>query len=207
MIFSLGRYDTDNNISPTEGSEITLRQKITGGPILRGNYQFMESSLDGTYYYPVDFSDSFRTNFRLFGSVSYIYPYLGQPVPFIERYKLGGYNDMRGYDFDRLGPKFSALRSPGSEPSEYNRGGDKKMYYQLEYFVPLIQEAGIKALLFTDIGRVYDEPEMISFNNMEKDVGFGFRWQTPIAPFRFEWAYPIVDGKLGESKMIFSIGF
>lgn len=207
MIFSLGRYDTDNNISPTEGSEVTLRQKITGGPILRGNYQFMETSLDAAYYYPIDFGDSFRTNIRLFGNISYIYPYLGEPVPFIERYKLGGYNDMRGYEFDRLGPKFYALRAPGDEPLQYVRGGDKKMYYQFEYFVPLIQEAGIKALVFTDIGRVYDEPEAISFSNMDKDVGFGFRWQTPIAPFRFEWAYPIVDGKLGESKMIFSIGF
>ena len=57
------------------------------------------------------------------------------------------------------------------------------------------------------MGRVYDNNEAISFQGMSRDVGFGFRWATPIAPFRFEWAYPIVDGKLGESKMIFSIGF
>ncbi len=74
-------------------------------------------------------------------------------------------------------------------------------------FMPLIQEAGIKALLFTDIGRVYAENEALSFEDLKRDVGFGFRWQTPIAPFRFEWAYPIENGKLGESRMIFTIGY
>jgi hypothetical protein len=67
--------------------------------------------------------------------------------------------------------------------------------------------AWYKALIFADMGRVYAEKEAISFKDMSRDVGFGFRWQTPIAPFRFEWAYPIVNGKLGESEMIFSIGY
>jgi outer membrane protein insertion porin family len=207
MIFSLGRYATDNRISATEGSEVTLRQKFTGGPILKGDFEYMETTLDGAYYYPVDIGDSFRTNFRLYGNVSYMYPLFKKPIPFTERYKLGGYNDMRGFEFDSIAPRFYLLRAPGDEPRDYPRGGDKKMYYQFEYFVPLIQEAGIKALLFSDFGRVYDDNEAITFKGLYKDVGFGFRWQTPIAPFRFEWAYPIEEGRLGESRMIFSIGY
>jgi len=207
MIFSLFRYVRDNNIAPTEGSEITLRHKITGGPILRGDYKFQETSLDAAYYQPLDFSDTFRTYFKLSGNLSYIYSYLGSQVPFVERYKLGGYNDLRGFKNESIGPKFYMLRSPGFEPMEYNRGGDKKLLFQLEYFVPLIPEAGIKALAFADWGRVYDDDELISLKGMNRDVGFGFRWQTPIAPFRFEWAYPVIDGKLGEAQPIFSIGF
>jgi outer membrane protein insertion porin family len=206
-IFSVIRNKTDNNISPTEGSQVTLRQKVTGGPVLRGDYKFYESSADASYFYPIDFTDSYRTHFRLFGNISYIYPQGSEPVPFRERYRLGGYNDMRGFDFERLGPKMYMLRSPGESPGVVVRGGDKKMFYQLEYYLPLIQEANIKALLFTDWGRVYDEKETISFSGFDKDVGFGFRWQTPIAPFRFEWAYPIVDGHMGESRMIFTIGY
>jgi len=207
MIFSLFRYATDNNISPTEGSEVTLRHKLTGGPILGGDYKYQESSIDAAYYIPLDFSDTFRTYFRLSGSLSYIYSYMGAPVPFAERYKLGGYNDLRGFDWGTIGPKFYMLRAPGYEPKAYNRGGDKKLLFQFEYFVPLIPEAGIKALGFMDMGRVYDDSELISTKDMSRDVGFGFRWQTPIAPFRFEWAYPIVDGKFGDPKAIFSIGF
>ena len=207
MIFSLFRYATDNNMSPSEGSEIKVSHKITGGPVLRGDYKFQETSIDAAYYLPIDFTDTYRTYFRLSGALSYIYSYMGEPVPFAERYRLGGYNDMRGFDGQSLGPKFYMLRAPGYEPQAYNRGGDKKLLFQFEYFIPLIPEVGIKALTFMDMGRVYDDSELISLKNMSRDVGFGFRWQTPIAPFRFEWAYPIVDGQLGEARPIFSIGF
>jgi outer membrane protein insertion porin family len=207
VIFTLGREDTDNRITPTDGTDVTLRQKVTGGPILNGDFEYMESSIDAVYYYPVDLGDSFRTNFRLFGNLSYIYPLYKKPVPFSERYNLGGYNDLRGFAFNSVGPRFYMSRAPGDEPGRYALGGDRKMWYQLEYFVPLIQEAGIRALVFADMGRVYKEDEAISFKDMSRDFGFGFRWQTPIAPFRFEWAYPIEDGKVGESQMIFSIGY
>jgi outer membrane protein insertion porin family len=207
MIFSLSRVDVDNYLDATEGTDVTLSQNFTGGDLLKGDNQYMESSLDATVYYPIDFSEQYRTYFKLHGLVSYIYPMAGEPVPFSERYRLGGYNDMRGFGYYDIGPHFTLLRAPGGSFSEINKGGDKKMYYQLEYFLPLIPEAGIKALLFTDIGRVYDDDETIVFSDFEKDVGFGFRWITPIAPFRFEWAYPIVDGELGDMEIIFYIGY
>jgi outer membrane protein insertion porin family len=207
-IFRLTRVDTDNYIEPTEGSDIELRQKVTGGPVLGGDFNFYESALDGSYYYPIDMSDTYRTYFKFRGLVSYIYPMAGEKVPFGERYRFGGYNDLRGYDWTSIGPKFRILRSPGDVGTEVNRGGDKKMLLQLEYFAPLIPEAGIKALLFTDFGRIYNDDESLQFGDFKKDLGFGFRWNTPIAPFRFEWAYPLEEkGKLGDGKVIFSIGY
>ena len=128
-------------------------------------------------------------------------------MPFDERYRLGGYNDLRGYEFWDIGPRFRVMRSPGDVAISYNKGGNKRLYGQLEYFVPLIPQAGIKALVFTDIGRVYDDDEGLALEGFYRDVGFGFRWITPIAPFRFEWAYPIEDGKLGDMEIIFYIGY
>lgn len=207
-IFSLIRNDVDNYIDPTSGSEVTVSQNFTGGPLLRGDNQYMESRFDGTAYLPVDYTDTYRTYFKLHGVLAYIYPMYGQPVPFYERYRLGGYNDLRGYEFTEIGPRFSLLRSPGGSRSTINKGGDKMMYYQLEYFMPLIPEAGIKAMLFGDIGRVYDDNEALVWSGFAKDIGFGFRWITPIAPFRFEWAYPIDEkGRLGDMEIIFYIGY
>ena len=62
-------------------------------------------------------------------------------------------------------------------------------------------------LLFADIGQVFLESEPISFKNMKSDVGFGFRWLTPMAPLRFEWAYPYdsVKNKLGSPQFIFTM--
>jgi outer membrane protein insertion porin family len=207
-IVSLIRNDVDNYIDPTSGSEVTVSQNFTGGPILRGDNQYMESRLDATAYLPIDFTETYRTYFKLHGVLAYIYPMGDEPVPFYERYRLGGYNDLRGFDYLDIGPRFSLLRAPGGSRSTINKGGDKMMYYQLEYFMPLIPEAGIKALLFGDIGRVYDDDEAITWSGFSKDVGFGFRWITPIAPFRFEWAYPIDEqGRLGDMEIIFYIGY
>ena len=72
-----------------------------------------------------------------------------------------------------------------------------------------IGTTGIKSLVFADAGRVFREDESISLGELKKDVGFGFRWLTPIAPFRFEWAYPYDDQKkrLGELQFIFTLGY
>jgi len=207
-IFSLSRTDTDNFIDPTEGTEVDLRQQFTGGPVLRGDNEYMETTLDGSWFIPLDFSEEYRTYFKLHGFLGYIYPMGDKEVPFLERYRLGGPNDLRGYKTWALGPKFSVLRAPGDAASRYNKGGDKKLYFQFEYFAPLIPQAGIKALVFTDAGRVYDDAEALELSGLYKDVGFGLRWITPIAPFRFEWAYPILDGgKLGDMEIIFYIGY
>ncbi len=207
MIFTLSRNDTNNYIDPTEGTEVYLKQQVTGGPILRGDHEFMESSLEASYYYPVDIGESYRTYFKFHGLVSYIYPLREKPVPYFERYMLGGYMDLRGFDYRSIGPYISILQAPGAPVLPWPKGGDKKMLYQFEYFFPLIQEAGIKALFFYDLGRVFDNSESLSFSDFRKDLGFGFRWITPIAPFRFEFAYPYKDGKLGDMVPVFSIGY
>jgi len=207
-IFSLSRVATNNYMDPNEGSEVDLRQQITGGPILRGDQQFMESMADASYYLPFDFSDTYRTYFKFHGLVSYIYPNGDKEVPYMERYRLGGPLDLRGYRSWDIGPRIGLLRAPGDAPQLSNKGGDKKLLFQAEYFVPLIPEAGIKALLFSDIGRVYDDAEALAFKGFYKDVGFGFRWITPLAPFRFEWAYPVLEGgKLGNMEIVFYIGY
>ena len=206
LALSLSRNAVNDYLEPSDGSIISLSQIVSGGPLL-GDKKFMETSLDAAYYYPVDFIEGYRTYFRLRGLFSYIYPLGGEPVPFLERYRLGGFNDMRGYPYWEIGPKFYVMRTPDNTAVEYNRGGNRKLLLQAEYFVPLIQEARIKALLFADVGRVYDDNESLSLRNLYSDVGFGLRWVTPIAPLRFEWAFPFEKGKLGDMEFIFYLGF
>ncbi len=206
LIFSLSRNATNNFLDPSEGSKVSLSQRFTGGPFLMGDREYTESSLTGSYYFPIDFTDSYRTYFHFKTSLSYIYQLTEKDVPFFSRYRMGGYDDLRGYKTNSLGPKWSVLLSP-TAPQIYNRGGDKSLLVQLEYFFPLIPEAGIKGILFTDWGNVFDNNETISFDALKKDVGFGIRWITPMAPFRFEWAYPIEDGELGDSEFIFYLGY
>jgi outer membrane protein insertion porin family len=206
VTFALSRNSTNNYIDPTEGSNVRLAHGFTGG-VLGGDFEYMESIAEASLYIPIDFTETYRAYFHLRGVLGYLQPVGDEPLPLIERYRLGGYNDMRGYKPNDIGPYFNIIQNPQGANSEFNKGGDKQMYYQLEYFVPLIPEAGIKALVFGDMGRVFDDTESMQFKDMYYDYGFGFRWITPFAPFRFEWAYPYEDGKTGDMRFIFYLGY
>lgn len=205
----LSRRDLDNYLDPTEGTDVNVSHEFTGG-LLKGSYEFWESTADADYYIPLDFSESYRTYFKIKGFVGKLWSVKGKEIPAGEKYRLG-YYDLRGYRYNAVGKKSLRLKGPNSSGLEYNVGGDKKMYFQFEYFMPLIPQAGIKALVFADMGNVYTEEQNynLNFKQFKKDVGFGFRWLTPIAPFRFEWAYPYDDEKkeFGDMEFIFNIGF
>ena len=67
-------------------------------------------------------------------------------------------------------------------------GGTQELFYNLEFQFPLISEAGIKGVVFYDIG---DADNELVLSEMRQDVGFGFRWFSPIGPLRFEWGFPL----------------
>ncbi|SME99606.1 outer membrane protein assembly factor BamA [Pseudobacteriovorax antillogorgiicola] len=206
VVLSLSRNDTNNYIDPSEGSSVRLSQEITGG-LLGGDRNYYETLFDGAYYFPIDFTDTYRTYFKFHSLFGFLWPMGDEQIPLFERYVLGGPENLRGYDYRSVGQKFTIIRAPGGFPSEVAYGGNKQALFQLEYFFPVIQQANIKGLLFYDTGRVYSEDEPVEFKDFSSDVGFGFRWITPVAPFRFEWAYPIVDGDLGDLEFIFYLGY
>jgi outer membrane protein insertion porin family len=109
---------------------------------------------------------------------------------------------LRGYQFFRVGKrKFSNqyYTSPDAQsqyPNPVDRyqealrpvGGRQQALYQMEFEFPLIAEAGIKGVTFYDVGEAEDQ---LTSDNLYSDVGFGFRWFSPIGPLRFEWGFPL----------------
>ncbi len=208
MVLGLSRKDLDNNLDPTQGNWVSVSHAINGGP-LRGDFQYMESLGDAWLYLPVDFTETYRTYFRLRGVMGKLWSFRDQAIPPSERYRLGGYDNLRGYAYGTVSPQDRRIKTPLNGYYDYYLGGDKELYFQFEYIVPLIPKAGIKAVFFADAGRTYLEEEGFVLENLKKDVGFGFRWLTPIAPFRFEWAYPYIDEKrtFGDLQFIFTLGY
>jgi outer membrane protein insertion porin family len=41
-----------------------------------------------------------------------------------------------------------------------------------------------------------------TFSNLRYAVGFGFRWNSPIGPLRFEWGIPL-NRQVGEDPIVF----
>jgi outer membrane protein insertion porin family len=106
-----------------------------------------------------------------------------------------------------IGPRIEVVNGPfATSVDRIVVGGNRRLYGAGEYFIPLIPEANLRLVSFWESGTVLDDHETFAFDKFKHDVGFGLRWQTPIAPFRFEWAWPVEKGRLGEQEFIFSVG-
>ncbi|WGL61158.1 outer membrane protein assembly factor BamA [Pigmentibacter sp. JX0631] len=204
-------YDaTDNYLNPTSGIFLSGTNAIAFKGYF-GQYSFGSSSALFSGYIPVNFSDNFKTNFRLAFQPRFVYQiYEDEPVPLWERLKLGNAYYMKGYSNagETLSPTESVtLSNLTGQTVNLDSGGNRSFYSTVEYFVPVIPQAGLRFVAFAEAGTVLDDYDSFSSDNIKYDVGFGFRWTTPIAPFRFEWAFPVEkNGKLGQAHFIFSIG-
>ncbi len=202
-------YDKTNNyLFPTDGYYLSLENRYAT-PILWGDHSFGRVEFTAEYYVPVVFGDDFLTNFRFAFSPGYMYPVDGKPIPIWERYRLGTQLAMKAYTARErvISPRASVLYSPYSSTTrEISLGGNRRLYGSAEYFVPLIPEANLRFVTFAEAGSVLAENDNFEFEDLKYDVGFGFRWMTPIAPFRFEFAFPVEERKLGRSEFIIFIG-
>ncbi|UCD84554.1 MAG: outer membrane protein assembly factor BamA [Deltaproteobacteria bacterium] len=201
---SLTRDSRDHPFDPSRGSVNSFSVEYAGG-FLQGNYDFTKFSLSSRWYFPVVWG----TVLMFHGRSGY--GLADRELPFSERYFLGGINSVRGYQYWSLGPRDNILLSEGLPTSSTQSvavGGNKMVVMNLEFLFPIIKEAGLKGLLFLDGGNAYRESESFFESPLRASWGFGFRWFTPIAPFRFEWGFPFKKpGEDIESSIFeFSIG-
>ena len=135
-------------------------------------------------------------------------------VPIFERYFPGGiYGDggIRGYRLRSLGPmiKVQSSSDPTAPLQPYGVGGNLLTALNLEFEFMMVPPAQIKGVVFMDIGNAYNTEPLycvapnpselpkadpcvkFNFKYLRRSVGFGFRWQSPIGPLRFEWGFPL----------------
>ena len=202
-------YDKRNDrFAPSDGLYTSASLEYAG---LGGDRQknFTKGFVTARYYKPIFFGLTFRNNLN-YGFINSNIP--GQDPPFNELFLLGGANSLRGFNWFEVGRRrFSnklyacytatSLQAgcPGGSGTGLSAdqaraksflpyGGSQQLYYNLEFEFPLITEAGIKGVVFYDVGTAED---YIGFDELRSNVGFGFRWFSPIGPLRFEWGFPI----------------
>ncbi len=201
---SIVRDSRDHPFDPSKGSVNSFSVEYAGG-FLQGDFDFTKFSSSSRWYFPVVWGTVLMLNGKLG------YGLAKRELPFSERYFLGGINSVRGYQYWSLGPRDEILvqkDEPTSSTQSIAAGGNKMVVFNLEFLFPIIKAAGLKGLLFLDGGNAYRESENFFESPLRAAWGFGFRWFTPIAPFRFEWGFPF--RKPGEdidpSVFEFSIG-
>ena len=221
-------YDTrDNRLFPTKGHYHSLVTEVSDAALGSEDgleYKRMQAFL--RYYYPLPLSLVLKLN----ASAGIVVGTDGRSVPISERFFPGGIYSIRGFEPRSLGPNLNVARAndPDASTSPFNIGGNKEVVFNLELEFPIIEQAGIKGVIFADAGNAYDDDEAFFYAGgnqqdipnaywlsngelvdggpplgMFYSVGFGFRWFSPIGPLRFEWGIPLTKQHVYDRDIIF----
>jgi outer membrane protein insertion porin family len=220
-------WDTrDNRLFPTSGVYLRGSTEIAVDALGSTN-EFLRNRFTGRFYYPLGggFVLKLNTEAGLVTSPS------ADGVPIFARFFLGGIVDVRGFRFRSIGPRAPLTEStdPNSIPivNGANIGGNLMFYDNLELEFSILEDVGIRGVIFTDAGNawnlegvycqagarpLYDELNPCfdfpnDLMNLRTSWGFGLRWFSPLGPLRFEYGFPFAPLPFEETRRFeFTIG-
>jgi outer membrane protein insertion porin family len=219
-------YDTRNNrLFPSKGVYLQGSTEVAHSALASDN-QFVRHRVIGRFYYPLSENIVFKVNTEagLVTSPS------DEGVPLFARFFLGGIFDLRGYRLRTVGPRLplkSALDENAPPVANGANVGGNLMYFQnVEIEVPIVQQVGLRGVVFTDLGNNWNLEDVYcsaapaaryevtdpcfsasDLLNVRTSWGFGLRWFSPLGPLRFEWGFPFSPLPFEESSVFeFTIG-
>ena len=220
-------WDTrDNRLFPTSGVYLRGSTEIAVDALGSTN-EFLRNRFTGRFYYPLGagFVLKLNTEAGLVTSPS------ADGVPIFARFFLGGIVDVRGFRFRSIGPRAPLTQStdPNSSPilNGANIGGNLMFYDNLELEFPILEEVGIRGVIFTDAGNAWNLEGVYcqagarssyaeldpcfdfpgDLLNVRTSWGFGLRWFSPLGPLRFEYGFPFSPLPFEETRRFeFTIG-
>lgn len=188
------RNTINNPLDPTKGSRQIARVEVAG---LGGDEKFWMLRFNNDWYYSFHEMEAGPVTFAQRLDFGYGKTFNDDTFPLFRRFFAGGINSNRGFEARELGPK-------DEEGNEF--GGNKELIANFELIFPLLSEAGIKGLVFYDVGNAFDDDQNIDFADFRHAAGFGIRWRSPLAPIRIEFGIPI-DKEEGENSFVTHFSF
>ncbi|MFC1839175.1 outer membrane protein assembly factor BamA, partial [Thermodesulfobacteriota bacterium] len=175
------RNSQDRPWNTTRGSVNSLSMEFTGG-LLGGDTAFNKYTLNSIWYFPLKWNTVLVAN----GQLGYVKQRSGGRLPLYEKFRLGGIDSIRGYEWGTVSPL---------DPRTVDEiGGDKMWLYKLEFRFPLMKDEGIRGLVFFDAGNAFTTGDSW-MNGAARSVGFGLRWYSPMGPLRLEYGFKLNDRK------------
>jgi translocation and assembly module TamA len=169
---------TDDLLNASRGTRV----KITAQPFF-GNYfsefEILKSRLDISHYFPIVSED--RLVFAVRGAAGGIWGAERSSYPSTLRFFGGGGGSMRGYEYQSVGPRNERGKPDGGGAMAEVSGEVRWRWSET-----------MGATVFVDGGMVYDKPDVSQLGqNFLWGGGIGFRYFTPIGPFRLDLATPL----------------
>jgi outer membrane protein insertion porin family len=187
--FRSDRVDYDDApaelISPIEQSANRGRIDAVGFQTLydtRAGRPFTRSGLYASVLVERTLSRSDFRFTRLIGEAQYYIPFGGErvlllrgivgaasdPLPLSEKFWLGGFELLRGYDQDEF-------------------RGDRMLLGSAEFRFPVME--AVQGAFFVDVGTAWNKGQTLQARDVRAGIGAGLRFASPIGVIRFDLAY------------------
>jgi len=192
--FGMVRDTRDRMTGARRGSENSITVKYAGG-VFGGDAEFTKLEAFSSWYFPLPWTTVFH--FKLAGGQ--VWENEPGKLPVYERFYLGGMNTIRGFKYGKASPIDSVTGD--------RIGGDKMWYTNIEYIFPIMDEAGIRGVVFFDAGKVTADDEDWNLDSYNKAAGLELRWLSPMGPLRLVWGHNL-DPAPDEDQAVrdFSVG-
>jgi outer membrane protein insertion porin family len=217
----LGSSKTNDLFFPTEGDNISLITEISSSKVHWDATNFITSeklpTIDSLgYYFKVQLTTAFyfstaRNNNSVFatkfksGFIQMLSGGQGLVAP-NQTFFAGGSNSVRGWKSRELIPPDEINDDylvPSLNEQLKIRGGTFLLEGSFEYRRRFEEDFGF--VLFLDYGNTWNGPNQFEWNQVALAIGTGFRYYSPIAPFRIDFGFKLYDPK--DLKYIYDVPF
>ena len=184
----------DKIVNTTKGNRVQLITEIAGGP-LGGTNDYYRLEVRGSEFLPV-----FQTQTQvlgLIGRAGVVQNYgRSTSVPFYDRYFLGGPDDLRGFEFQDVGPKDALGEAIG---------GKTYSMFTAEYSLDVVKP--VRFAIFYDAGFVNGPAYDFNPSGYNDDFGVGLRLFVAGAPLSLDFGIPLTTDKVNKKGNQFNFSF
>jgi len=153
------------------------------GSFFGGNVNYNLIEFTGKYFWNINiFSNrknitKYQTVFASLMNFSSVNAIKNSDIPISELFYSGGPNELRGFEYQKVGPVDSDGTSIG--------GKIKIVSTILEIRQNIF--SSVDFITFCDVGNVWENYEVLSFSDIKTNLGLGLRIDTPIFLLRLDY--------------------
>ena len=200
----------DSKVDPHTGSLVELGTDYAG---IGGDAKFIRTSLNGTYYVPLDrFTGNSDWGVKLAAGFGYMFN-LGHQEQIIDRFFLGGDN-LRGFETGGAGPHDAISGDPIGGRFLWTSTAE------LRFPLPVSPDLGLSGRAFVDVGALGDASfinpnacasattkcDIVGVGQPRVGAGVGVSWKTQFGLINIDLA-PFVVKQAHDQTQLFRFGF
>lgn len=148
-----------------------------------GDLNYYKVSYEQRWFMPISRFFTLMLN----GEIGVGEGYSGKPLPFFKNFFAGGFNSVRGFNINTLGPR---------DIDGQVLGGSKRIVGNVEVLFPapfMPDDKSIRLSAFLDGGTIVNSFSGLGMDDFRFGAGLAVTWISPMGPLKFSVAQPLND--------------